>query len=62
MRELGGGVGRRRCRRRCRRPTSEDLVEEHLDVVCGQRLRRHDDLVEVALHQLRDDVATTPSR
>ena len=56
MGELGG-VGRR-----WRRPTSEDLVEEHLDVVGGERLRRHDDLVEVALHQLCDDVSTRQSR
>lgn len=41
-----------------RRPlTSEDLVEEHLDVVGGEGLRGHDHFVEVALHQLRDDVS-----
>ena len=28
----------------------EDLVEEHLDVVRAEVLRRHDDLVKVALH------------
>lgn len=44
-----------------RRPlTSEDLVEEHLDVVGGEGLRGHDHLVEVALHQLRDDVSGRP--
>ena len=37
--------------------TSEDLVEEDLDVVGGERLRRHDDFVQVALHQLCDHVA-----
>jgi len=37
--------------------TSEDLIEEDLDVVGGERLRRHDHFVEVALHQLRDHVA-----
>lgn len=37
--------------------TSEDLVEEDLDVVCGEGLRGHDDLMEVALHQLCDHVA-----
>lgn len=37
--------------------TSEDLVEEDLDVVGGERLRRHDHLVQVALHQLRDHVS-----
>lgn len=37
--------------------TSEDLIEEDLDVVGGERLRRHDHFVEVALHQLRYHVA-----
>lgn len=37
--------------------TSEDLVEEDLDVVSCKRLRRHDHFVKVALHQLRDDVS-----
>ena len=37
--------------------TSEDLVEEDLDVVGGEGLRRHDHLVEVALHQLCYHVA-----
>ena len=32
------------------------LVEEHLDVVGRQVLRRDDDLVQVGLHQLRDHV------
>lgn len=41
--------------------TSEDLVEEDLDVVGGERLRRHDHFVEVALHQLRDHVAARRS-
>lgn len=38
--------------------TSEDLVEEHLDVVGGEGLGRHNDFVEVTLHQLSDHVAT----
>lgn len=37
--------------------TSEDLVEEHFDMIRGQVLGRDDDLVEVALHQLRNDVS-----
>lgn len=37
--------------------TSEDLIEEDLDVVGGERLRRHDHFVEVALHQLCYHVA-----
>ena len=37
--------------------TSEYLVEEDFDVVGGERLRRHDDLVQVALHQLSHYVA-----
>lgn len=37
--------------------TTEDLVEEDLDVVGCERLRRHDHLVQVALHQLRDHVS-----
>lgn len=36
--------------------TSEYLVEEDLDVVSRQVLWRDDDLVQVALHELRDDV------
>ena len=36
--------------------TPQDLVEEHLYVVCRQVLGRHDDLVQIALHQLRDEV------
>ena len=36
--------------------TPEDLVEEHLDVVRRQVLGRHDDLVEVTLHQLGYEV------
>ena len=36
--------------------TPQDLVEEHLYVVCGEVLGRHDDLVQIALHQLRDEV------
>lgn len=31
---------------------AQDLVEEHFDVVLGQVLRRHDDLVQVRLQQL----------
>ena len=38
--------------------TSEYLVEEDFDVVGGERLRRHDDLVQVALHQLGHYVAS----
>ena len=34
----------------------EYLVEEDLDVVCGEVLRRDDDLVQVRLHQLCDEV------
>ena len=34
----------------------EDLVEEHLDVVRAEMLRRHDDLVKVALHELGYEV------
>ena len=30
----------------------QNLIEEHLDVVGGQMLRGHDDLVEIRLHQL----------
>lgn len=37
--------------------TSEDLVEEDLDVVGCKRLGRHDHFVKVALHQLCDDVS-----
>ncbi len=37
--------------------TSEDLIEEDLDVVGGERLRRHDHFVEVALHQFCYHVA-----
>ena len=32
----------------------EYLVEEDLDVVCGEVLRRDDDLMQVGLHQLCD--------
>lgn len=49
-RPCGGGT-------RESRLTSEDLVEEDLDVVGGERLRRHDHFVEVALHQLCYHVA-----
>lgn len=48
---------RRRVSARLRTLTSEDLVEEDLDVVGGERLRRHDHFVQVALHQLRDHVS-----
>ena len=34
----------------------EYLVEEDLDVVCGEVLGRDDDLVQVRLHQLCDEV------
>jgi len=37
--------------------TSEDLVEEDLDVVDSQRLLRHNDTMKIALHQFRGDVA-----
>ena len=36
--------------------SAKDLVQEDLDVVGGEVLRRHDDLVQVRLHQLRDHV------
>ena len=36
--------------------TSEDLVEEHLDVVGREVLGGDDDFVEVALHQLGNEV------
>ena len=36
--------------------TTEDLVEEHLDVVGRQVLGRDDDFVEVTLHQLGYEV------
>lgn len=36
------------------------MVEEDLDVVGGEMLWRHDDLVEVTLHQLCDHVAAHP--
>lgn len=36
--------------------TSEYLVEEDFDVVSGEVLRRDDDLVKVALEQLRDHI------
>lgn len=42
--------------------TSEDLIEEDLDVVSGERLRRHDNFVEVALHQFCYHVAAGRSR
>ena len=35
---------------------AEDLVEEDLDVVGRERLRRDDDAVQVRLHQLAHDV------
>jgi len=37
--------------------TSEDLVEEDLDVVDSQWLLRHNDTMQVALHQFHGDVA-----
>ena len=39
------------------RLTSENLVDEHFDVVACERLWRHDDFVQVALHQLRQYIA-----
>ena len=39
------------------RHTSKDLIEEHFNMVGGQVLGRDDDLVEVALHQLGNDVS-----
>ena len=36
--------------------SSEYLVEEDLDVVRGQVLGGDDDLVQIRLHQLRDEV------
>ena len=38
------------------RDAAKDLVQEDLDVVRGEVLRWHDDLVKVRLHQLRDHV------
>mmetsp|Transcript_28317 Transcript_28317/g.83162 ORF Transcript_28317/g.83162 Transcript_28317/m.83162 type:complete len:375 (-) Transcript_28317:10-1134(-) len=35
---------------------AKDLVEEVLAVVVGERLRRRDDLVQVCVHELRDNV------
>lgn len=35
---------------------AKDLVEEHLDVIGGEVLGWHDDLVEVGLHQLGYEV------
>lgn len=37
--------------------TSKDLVEEDLDMVGAEMLRADDDLVQVALKQLRDHVS-----
>lgn len=37
--------------------TSENLVEEDLDMVGAEMLRADDDLVQVALKQLRDHVS-----
>lgn len=37
--------------------TSKDLIEEDLDVVGGERLRRHNHFVQVALHQFCYHVA-----
>ena len=34
----------------------EDLVEEDLDVVGGEVLGGHDDLVEITLHEFGDEV------
>ena len=39
--------------------TSEDLIEENLDMVDSQRLLRDNDTVQVALHQLRGNVAVS---
>jgi len=36
---------------------AQDLVEEHLDVVGGQVLRRYDYLVQIRLQQLRYHIA-----
>lgn len=36
--------------------SSENLIEEDLDMICGEMLRGDDDFVKVALHKLRDDV------
>lgn len=38
--------------------TSKDLVEKDFDMVGAEGLWRHDDLMEVALHQLRHHIAT----
>lgn len=37
--------------------TSQNLVEENFDVIGGKMLRRHYDLMQVTLQQLRDDVS-----
>lgn len=42
--------------------TSEDLVEKDFDVVRAQGLWRHDDLMEVTLHQLRHHITAVMSR
>lgn len=37
--------------------TSQDLIEEHFDMIRGQVLWRDDDLVKVTLHKLRNHVS-----
>lgn len=37
--------------------TSKNLVEEDLDVIRGEVLWGHDDLVQVALKKFRDNIA-----
>jgi len=42
--------------------TSEDLIEKDFDVVRAQGLWRHDDLMEVTLHQFRHHITVVMSR
>mmetsp|Transcript_42244 Transcript_42244/g.90136 ORF Transcript_42244/g.90136 Transcript_42244/m.90136 type:complete len:270 (+) Transcript_42244:701-1510(+) len=41
--------------------TTQDLVEEVLEVLVGERLLRVDDVVQVGVHQLRDEVHVLPA-
>jgi hypothetical protein len=36
--------------------SAKKLIQEDLDVIGGEMLRRNDDLVQVRLHQFRDHV------
>lgn len=42
--------------------SAQDLVQEHLYVVCGQGLRGDDDLMQITLHQLRYHVSDGEKR